>query len=37
MKMSFSLVGKEEIGHPDFIWIRQRQVLQFTCNIETIG
>ena len=37
MKMSFSLVGEEESGHPDFVWICQCQVLQFTCNIETVG
>jgi len=27
MKMSFSLVGEEEIGHPDLVGIRQCQVL----------
>ena len=32
VKVSFPFIGEEEIRHPDFIRIRQCQVLQFTCN-----
>ena len=35
MKVTFTLVGEEEIGHPDFVRICQRQILQFTCNFPT--
>ena len=36
MKMSFSFVGEEEIGHPDFVGIRQRQIFDFACLEENI-
>ena len=29
VKVSFSLVGEEEIGHPDFVRVRQRKVFNF--------
>ena len=32
MEVTVPLVGKEQIGHPDFIVVSQRQVLEFTCR-----
>ena len=34
VKVSLSFVGEEEIGHPDFVGIRQREVFDFACGCE---
>jgi len=33
MEVTVPLVGKEQIGHPDFIVVSQRQVLEFTVEV----
>lgn len=33
VEVALALVGKEKIGHPNLVGIRQCQVLQFTCNM----
>jgi hypothetical protein len=34
--MSLPFVGEKEIGHPDFVGIRQRQIFDFACLEENI-
>ena len=34
VKVPFSFVGEEQIRHPHFVGIRQRQILDFSCGAE---
>jgi hypothetical protein len=34
VKVSLSLVGEEQVGHPHFVGIRQRQILDFACKAD---
>ena len=37
VEVALSFVGEEQVGHPHFVGIRQRQILDFACGSQRNG